>query len=927
MLLDLDLLEMRFYLNGEDFGPAFVGFSAEGMFPAASLNVGQAAHFNFGQSEFIHPPSAWDGLVFHSLCEAGDRGGLQAMRSLKSLAVSSSPSDHQTDKLPPHSRASTAGEDRESRWSNEGDAGEGSGLQSRRRTLIESLIGMGFPVEWAIRAVDHCDDSMSESMAIAWIIERMEIENASLEDDMEGGLGGARHRGMDYMDAEEEDTRGEVKCCPDDRDVLPDDKPVENHVVGVGCESESLTGFWLEDTSTENEDTPAVYFPASHLRASSNKDAMGVKEPPRCNNTDDHLLSEWMVSAVNPASEHELLLSSELLRLVLSTLYARVVVLQVLGHCHSPCLRHDDESEAKKELKGQALSVNAASIGSSFCGQQLYETGDVLPSAVPGGFFMSLATLNPSYRPSFSSVLLRLLATTPACCGHLVNFFKLARNSSSQARNMEAFKYPFNQLLTEHYLQALTIDGVDFRLYVGPWLASLRLHQHAAPMAIHLQQDAGMVLCHAVVDILCFALPMNQIRCLPPSSHESDEEMWCYASALISALASNILPQTEATKDVDSRRDPDVARWWRTLLHGRSRVIGLFWSQEEMEPPSCHQAPSPQLLHYARTVGGILNAKVFHALLNSSTKSPSLWWRSTIFALCGDMLQEVVKGLVYYKAATASSGRGPNTAISEALIAASHPEDFLSVSRERRLIQMLASRLRKEGPPQLFLSSYIQSIVALLVRWQQLREVVGLGSDFTDVDLEDEWAFLNWGGAESPPKATHSLSIEEVTSTSITVSWTSIQQRQETQEGSLAPQAPSTPMSGSHGVMPQPAEGMGLSLQLAACSMWGAEPFTSSAANLPDSGTYTLDNLDPDTKYRMRLTPIHEQNSEGGVLISASTKPEKPFMFNPESKGSHLSLLSANMTVKNNVNKKWSTVLVTTSYVSGLHTWEVHVDR
>ena len=49
-------------------------------------------------------------------------------------------------------------------------------LDLRRQALVENLIGMGFPVEWAIRAAEQCDvsasASLSESMAIAWIIDR-----------------------------------------------------------------------------------------------------------------------------------------------------------------------------------------------------------------------------------------------------------------------------------------------------------------------------------------------------------------------------------------------------------------------------------------------------------------------------------------------------------------------------------------------------------------------------------------------------------------------------------------------------------------------------------------------------------------------------------------------------------------------------------
>ncbi|KAJ1459293.1 concanavalin A-like lectin/glucanase domain-containing protein, partial [Pelagophyceae sp. CCMP2097] len=48
VLLDCDKREMRYFLNGCDLGVAFRGFRAKGLFPAASLNVGQAAHLNFG---------------------------------------------------------------------------------------------------------------------------------------------------------------------------------------------------------------------------------------------------------------------------------------------------------------------------------------------------------------------------------------------------------------------------------------------------------------------------------------------------------------------------------------------------------------------------------------------------------------------------------------------------------------------------------------------------------------------------------------------------------------------------------------------------------------------------------------------------------------------------------------------------------------
>lgn len=53
-LIDTDLYEIRFYLNGEDLGQAFVNFfSGEPMFPALSLNVRQSVRVNIGLSKFM----------------------------------------------------------------------------------------------------------------------------------------------------------------------------------------------------------------------------------------------------------------------------------------------------------------------------------------------------------------------------------------------------------------------------------------------------------------------------------------------------------------------------------------------------------------------------------------------------------------------------------------------------------------------------------------------------------------------------------------------------------------------------------------------------------------------------------------------------------------------------------------------------------
>lgn len=53
-LIDMDLMEIRYFLNGEDLGQAFVNFpSSQPIFPALSLNVRQTARVNIGQHRFM----------------------------------------------------------------------------------------------------------------------------------------------------------------------------------------------------------------------------------------------------------------------------------------------------------------------------------------------------------------------------------------------------------------------------------------------------------------------------------------------------------------------------------------------------------------------------------------------------------------------------------------------------------------------------------------------------------------------------------------------------------------------------------------------------------------------------------------------------------------------------------------------------------
>ena len=63
---------MRFYLNGEDLGTAFLNFTGPEIFPALSLNVRQSVRINFGQYKFQYPPDEVDGKAYQPVWNAAE---------------------------------------------------------------------------------------------------------------------------------------------------------------------------------------------------------------------------------------------------------------------------------------------------------------------------------------------------------------------------------------------------------------------------------------------------------------------------------------------------------------------------------------------------------------------------------------------------------------------------------------------------------------------------------------------------------------------------------------------------------------------------------------------------------------------------------------------------------------------------------------
>ncbi|RHY31910.1 hypothetical protein DYB32_003039 [Aphanomyces invadans] len=83
-------------------------------------------------------------------------------------------------------------------------------------------------------------------------------------------------------------------------------------------------------------------------------------------------------------------------------------------------------------------------------------------------------------------------------------------------------------------------------------------------------------------------------------------------------------------------------------------------------------------------------------------------------------------------------------------------------------------------------------------------------------------------------------------------------------------------------------------------------------------------NLQPDTTYSLRAVLPPDEYT---VAVDFDTACESLLELDPSSMGANLELLNHNMSVRNRVNKKWHAVRASVSYTSGVHTWDVRIDK
>ncbi|CAM9188437.1 unnamed protein product, partial [Discosporangium mesarthrocarpum] len=424
VLLDVDLLEMRFSINGNDMGVAFVGFPVEGIHPAASLNVGQAALFNFGNSRFLHPPSSTDGLFFQPIIDAccprpapslgaqvprnGQRNhsGLdtsngQRLQDGRERNLGSRSTDISNGCAGEDGGRGVSSDDGSSRRGEMEDNSEDTEL--RRQGLVENLVGMGFPIEWAVRAAEQSDASMNEGVALAWIIEQMEAENAKIEVEVESmNIDGGDEVGEEYSPA-----NGVRASESRDEHVVRDTTGDRRRDQDTSGRSEAGWRGWSD------------LYRASRRGYCSGVDqevpttACGILNHPQACGRDDvtHSLQE----ACLMAGEEELFALSFVLDTALPVLFARATISNLMSHAVSPVLK---QRARYLPWVGRNIDLNL-----SYCS----DPGDLSSTrraADDSRKAEDLGKATSEVHKIFLGVLRALVA--PACQMHLLDLIKLA---------------------------------------------------------------------------------------------------------------------------------------------------------------------------------------------------------------------------------------------------------------------------------------------------------------------------------------------------------------------------------------------------------------------------------------------------------------------------------------------------------------------
>lgn len=377
----------------------------------------------------------------------------------------------------------------------------------------------------------------------------------------------------------------------------------------------------------------------------------------------------------------------------------------------------------------------------------------------------------------------------------------------------------------------------------------------------------------------------------------------------------------------------------------------------------------------------------------SSTQNDSLRYclydlAATILSIVNTQLQMTLMKDIQYRFIQSS----PLTQITAA-------EYYVSVAKEKRLLQSFGQRIKLESFDKQLFTRYTRCIGSFLFQWYYLRRQLNLNtfSYMTEFKLSNLSPFhltelgsdqrLNERDEDETRDEGRFLRVIQVSTSSVTVAWSLAKTLEEL--AALQRQISGVEQSEQEDDTPML---YGYNLYITGLSYLGMETPMLVLSNVEYKGQFRVDDLEPDTLYKISVkcdekrqrrkekksrrrkqlrskfadhqlrgeeedeydeedeededdeedseeddderdslrSPYQPFRSPSDKTLSVvvATESDTTFGFSADSVSSNVVINSSNpLTLRNVANKKWSTARANVRMTSGIHRWDVHIDR
>ncbi|KAJ1459294.1 hypothetical protein M885DRAFT_57295 [Pelagophyceae sp. CCMP2097] len=777
---------------------------------------------------------------------------------------------------------------------------------------------MGFPVDWAIRAAEHCDVTLNESLAIAWIIERMSDETAQNEEGF--GAGG-------YGDADD---------YGDDGDDAADLRVAESRDGAPGYGGRVLDDYYNRGTTALSEDKVDV---SAALR--------GDEEGEESSGQVD--LDGKRRSAVEYDFEGDSLSTFDSLYAAIALprlSLAPLVEQRAQAPRHAGLSNNDDASFCAEDAAGPADAATAPRLATS------WTEADGAAGVTAGGASAGDASVDYSELPAsarrptalealgtnasddeivvvcfLAEAALAVLWARSAC----VNVLHHAASTESFPANVSQAE---SQTLNLVSLLRLTVVLGDSVKSIGHEARAL-----ATPAQWHALLDApGVLVSRGRPSMLAPAFRAR--TSLDPSVTVEAQfgEMLGLGNLDAVKMVRAVLEKVEgpllealletAMIDFDRarHRDHNAARWcgnadartdadalgakrpnvaWAaavlTALMARAEVVASEEdddNESEGETPAEHETPAPLRREGSQVVLRVFSPGLLGTLLNASA-SPNLHLKRLSLDLASRVLRFA---RLHARRKMTASVVSP---------AAKH--------RLRGLLRAASPRLHDGAARSAPHSPDVVALFSTCLEWRAL-----------EVDL----AFADDGPQQvdvlaSEGKAEYQLTLEDVSSDCIAVSWGGWDYTEAPPRAVAAKETAKVNLGVENlGVENLGVENLVLEARPVAFKSGASRPFEACGGALARRGCFVVDGLKSDSRYQLRLCAFDAgRRVYTGPLMAAATAAEALYQLDPAACGPNLVLSNGGATVTNRLNKKWNACRAAVGFSTGVRCWEVRIER